>query len=196
MAFCLPYYLRRDFNPCNMKKLNIFYGLATLVLAIGLSADVNAQGRSRGNDRDRNNDNRDRDRNDNRDNDHDRNNNHDHDRGHSQWDNYTDRHDNRQTRTVYYYNDYHRKHPPVVIHHYQRPRYIYYRDYDVYYDCQKSVYITYSGRSWTLSTGVPYTMRHANLRNTSRYEVDYFNDDFPRYLERRRPNYVREYRDW
>jgi hypothetical protein len=73
---------------------------------------------------------------------------------------------------------------------------VYYKEYDVYYDCQKSVYITYSGRSWTVSTAIPRSMRYINPRQTRRYEVDYYDDDFPRYLERQRPSCGREYDGW
>jgi hypothetical protein len=77
-----------------------------------------------------------------------------------------------------------------------QPRYVYYRDYDVYYDNHRSVYISYSGRSWTITKALPVGMRHVNIRATKRFEVDYHDDDFPRYLETRRPSYGRECEDW
>jgi hypothetical protein len=39
-------------------------------------------------------------------------------------------------------------------------------------------------------------MHQVNVRTTKSYEVDYYNDDFPTYLERRRPPYGREYTGW
>jgi hypothetical protein len=102
----------------------------------------------------------------------------------------------RNVRHVYHYHDRYCGHQSVVVHHHSRPRYIYYRDYDVYYDRTNSVYISYSGRGWTSSTALPVVLHRVNLRNTKRFEVDYYHDDFTRYLETRRPSYGRECEDW
>lgn len=86
-------------------------------------------------------------------------------------------------------------HAPVVVHHYpSRPRYIYYRDYDVYYDHHRQVYISYSGRNWGVSASVPLALHHVDRRRAVRMEVDYDHDDFSGYLESRRPAYRRVYR--
>jgi hypothetical protein len=104
-------------------------------------------------------------------------------------------HSHREIKHVYHKHD--RGGRPVVVHHHiKKPRYVYFRDYDVYYDCHRSVYISYSGRSWTVSAGLPRPMRNVNVRTARSYEVDYYNDDFPNYLERSRPSWGREYRGW
>jgi hypothetical protein len=76
-----------------------------------------------------------------------------------------------------------------VVHHYERPRYIYYRDYDVYYDCHRSVYISYSGRNWTVSASLPVVLHRVDIHHATRVEVDYYEDDFVTYLDRGRPMY-------
>ena len=120
-----------------------------------------------------------------------------HEKGHHYRVRDNDHHYSHEVRHVYHhYHDRYCNHAPVVVHHYKRPRYIYYEDYDVYYDRQNSVYITYSGRNWSISTAIPVGLRYVNARNTKRFEVDYYDDDFPQYLERRRPSYVGVYQDW
>jgi hypothetical protein len=109
----------------------------------------------------------------------------------------TNHHDNhyRDREVTHVYHQY--SHRPVVVYHQvSKPRYIYFKDYDVYYDNQRSVYITYSGRSWTVSGAAPHAMRNVNVRRVRSYEIDYHDDDFPRYLERRRPACGKEYRGW
>jgi hypothetical protein len=118
-----------------------------------------------------------------------------HRRGDDRWD--YDRHNNKNDRGLvnHYYQAHDRYcgHNAVVVHRYVRPRYIYYRDYDVYYDCHRSVYISYSGRSWTMSAALPVLMRNVNIRTASRFEVDYWDDNLPVYLDRRRPTHDRIY---
>jgi hypothetical protein len=120
-----------------------------------------------------------------------------HRKGDNRWDYDRDghNHNNWERRNV---NQYYHTHDrycghTIVVHNYARPRYIYYRDYDVYYDCHSSVYISYSGRSWTVSAALPFAMRHINIRAANRYEVDYWDDNLPVYLERRRPTCDRVY---
>jgi hypothetical protein len=110
--------------------------------------------------------------------------NHNHSRDH-QW-------ERRNVNHYYHTHDRYCGHNTVVV-NYVRPRYIYYRDYDVYYDCNRSVYISYSGRSWTMSASLPLIMRNVNIRAASRFEVDYWDDNLPVYLERRRPTCDRIY---
>lgn len=122
-------------------------------------------------------------------------------RGHSK--HYEDRdHDHH-----HYHNDhkkvvhvYHHRPAPerrVVVHHHHhtRPRYVYYRDYDVYYDCDRQMFISFSGRNWTVSVAKPMRMHHVDIYRASRVDVDYYNDDFPEYLEQKRPH-GRVYAEW
>lgn len=74
-----------------------------------------------------------------------------------------------------------------------RPRYVYFRDYDVYHDMHRNVYISWSGRNWTVSTSIPVALRHVDVHRTVRMEVDYDYDDFDAYLKRGRPSYRRIY---
>ncbi len=65
-------------------------------------------------------------------------------------------------------------------------RYVYYRDYNVYYDCYRGMYITLSGRNWVYSQRVPVQMRSVPFERMVYVELDYFDDDLPYYIERRR----------
>jgi hypothetical protein len=114
---------------------------------------------------------------------------------------YNDRdhhHHNDHKKVVHVYH--HRPAPVerrVVVHHHHhtRPRYVYYSDYDVYYDCDREVFISFSGRNWTVSVARPMRMHHVDIYRASRVDVDYYNDDFPQYLEQRRPH-GRVYAEW
>jgi hypothetical protein len=135
----------------------------------------------------RSHDDRDRDNNntDNRDNNWNNNNNRD------------DRYQNRDRHSNYGYNSrQNSQRRNAVVYHYNRPRYIYYRDYDVYYDCRNNSYISHNGRRWMVSQTPPRNYRHINWRSLRGYEVNYWDDDFPVYLERRRPGIGNEYRGW
>lgn len=185
-------------------------------LMIGLSVisvvQLNAQTRGRDRDGDRElsdsrdrsdrSDRNDRDRGTNRDyrdrrDTHDWKNDRNHDRGnHYGRNNHRHHHDYDRRVVVRHVHDrYCHRRPVVVHHHHTRPRYVYYRDYDVYYDYSRNVYFSYSGRSWSMSTGIPIGMRNVNLRAVKRYEVDYYDDDFGNYLDNGRPAYGKEC-DW
>ena len=72
---------------------------------------------------------------------------------------------------------------------YQTPRYVYYRDYDVYFDSFRKVYITYSGRHWVVMKTLPIRMRGVDFARIKRYSVDFRDDNLHAYLEFRRPAY-------
>lgn len=80
---------------------------------------------------------------------------------------------------------------PVIVHHhhhaYHEPRYVYYRDYDVYYDMTRRVYISFTGRNWSLSTEIPVRMYYADRGTIVSSNVDYYDDDFAVFLDTRRP---------
>jgi len=84
------------------------------------------------------------------------------------------------------YQPSYRRLPPqrVVVYRQQAPRYVYYRDYNVYYDYTRNAYISYSGRNWVVTTTAPVGMRYVNRAGLACTNVDYYNDDFPQYLDR------------
>lgn len=187
-----------------MKKISTVF---SLILGVSImSATTLVQGQ-RSDDRRRGEaqrDHDDRDRNDNNNDQSDRNNdkrghwdngnNHNNGRGQHQNNNHQERYSYDRRYDYNYNNGRGNNHRTVVIHNvYKRPRYIYYRDYDVYYDCRNNAYISHSGRNWFVSPIPPHMMRHVNLRTTRSYEVDYWDDDFPTFLDRRRPTVGREY---
>jgi hypothetical protein len=176
-----------------MKKIMLM--LLAGGIFIGISLDVKAQQRRGGDHGDRQNNHANRQNNGH---DHGRSNDH-HERrgsgnGHGHYHHY--RHKQNQSRHHGY--DRYCERPPVAVHHYHRrsPRYVYYRDYNVYYDCHREVYITYSGRNWTMSTSIPVGMTRIDITRVHRLGVDYYEDDFPRYLETKRPSYVQVSAEW
>lgn len=72
--------------------------------------------------------------------------------------------------------------------HYNQSRYVYYRDYNVYYDCYRDVYITCSGRNYIYSNNMPPHMRRANFDRIVFVDLDFYDDDLPKYLDRRGGN--------
>ena len=97
------------------------------------------------------------------------------------------RHHQNHRREVHHHDQLGRPGGRTVVYQFREPRYVYYRDYNVYYDCHRDVYITLSGRNWAVSTNVPLALaRHDHDRHIVRsIDVDYYDDDLPRYLERR-----------
>ncbi|HEY3404530.1 MAG TPA: hypothetical protein VGK59_14170 [Ohtaekwangia sp.] len=160
-------------------KTTIFLRGLFVVAFLIVSMGVMAQGRGRSNGRDRG-----------------------HTNGYQRDYHHNDRHDR---------HDHHRSHQDVYVHHhhhapvyrrvtyhyhYRPVRYVYYRDYDVYYDCDRSVYISYSGRGWTISTGMPVILHHVDMQRAARVDVDdYYDDDFVGHLDRNRPN-GKLYAEW
>jgi hypothetical protein len=79
------------------------------------------------------------------------------------------------------------------VKHYDRPRYVYYADYNVYFDFHRQVYITLSGRNWMISSSIPVPMQRVDIRRASYREVQYYDDDFVAYLGHGRPMYGKAY---
>jgi hypothetical protein len=186
IAFAL-HYTRYLKTPDIMKTR---LGLQVTMVLFLLAAVTTAEAQHRGRDRDH-------------DNGRDRGRGHNNGNGNGRGDSkhYNDRdhhHHNDHKKVVHVYH--HRPAPVerrVVVHHHHhtRPRYVYYSDYDVYYDCDREVFISFSGRNWTVSVARPMRMHHVDIYRASRVDVDYYNDDFPQYLEQRRPH-GRVYAEW
>ena len=69
-------------------------------------------------------------------------------------------------------------------------RYIYYQDYNVYYDCHRDLFVVWTGRNWVVSTQTPDVMFRVDFGRARVSGVDYWDDDFDFYLQRRRPAYL------
>lgn len=90
--------------------------------------------------------------------------------------------------------EYHRPPHWAPAHGYRNQvRYVYYRDHNVYYDCYRGVYISLSGRNWVFSQHIPVHMRRAPFERIAFVELDYYDDDLPDYLERRRAGGYRDF---
>ena len=177
-----------------MKTATQFFPLMTVLILISIAGNVMAQGRGHhhGNKPYRTHDHDKKD--------HDRDRKH-HWKGEKHADHHyhkeeswaSHHHERPHVRHVVHHHDSHCDHVTVVNHYHQRPRYIHYSDYDVYYDFHRDVYITWSGRNWTVSTSVPVVLHRVDARHATRMEVDYEADDFPTFLQTRRPVYRRVY---
>ena len=174
-----------------MKRENIF-ALTIMILVSAFSIEANAQGRGRGNGHAYGHDKRNKSHHDDRHHDrherysYDRHDRHDHHDHHNH-------HVHRPVRHVYHHHHSHSCSHHVVVHHCEQPRYIYYRDYDVYYDNTRHVYISYSGRNWSITAGIPVHMRHVDVHHVGYTEVQYYDDDFVSYLDQGQPIYGKFY---
>jgi hypothetical protein len=56
----------------------------------------------------------------------------------------------------------------------------------VYYDCYRGEYITFSGRNYIYSYTMPPHLRRANFDRIVFVDLEFYDDDLPRYLDRRR----------
>lgn len=109
------------------------------------------------------------------------------------------RNDRYYQRGRYVTYHHHRHGPPSWAPAYgyrYNTRYIYYRDHNVYYDCHRDVFITFTGRRWVVTTTIPRAMVHVDFRRTAVAGVDYWDDDFDFYLTKRRPSYVSISASW
>lgn len=180
-----------------MKTGTQFFSLIMIVFLIGVASETTAQGRGHHHDnKDRRGEHHDKyDRDDHREHNwkEDRYGHKDEHRKHAHY-----RHGHHPShRHAVRRHEPHHHHAPVVVRHYhERPRYIYYRDYDVYYDYHRDVYITWSGRNWAVSASLPVVLHRVDRRRAVRMEVDYVRDDFPTYLQTRRPVYTRVYTEF
>jgi hypothetical protein len=57
------------------------------------------------------------------------------------------------------------------------------------------VFITFSGNHWSISTSVPVRMVNVDRTRIVTDEMDYYDDDFPSYMDRLRPK-GEAYKDW
>lgn len=115
--------------------------------------------------------------------------------------NHYDRHDNRNS--AWFNADYRwggfKRYVTYKHHRHQRPhwapwygynyntRYIFYEEYNIYYDCHRDRFILWTGRNWVATTRVPQVMARIDFNRSRVSGVDYWEDDFDFYLQRRRP---------
>jgi hypothetical protein len=174
-----------------MKTVRNFLSVMLIMLMSGAATDLLAQGRGHGRKHDNPGQHKKTER------DWDRGNHRDDGRHYDRHD-HRDSHDDYSSRNNRYYHHksyvkYHHRHDhrwaPAYGHRYNT-RYIYYRDYDVYYDCYRDVFVTWTGRNWIITSRIPDAIVRVDFRRTAVVGVDYWDDDFDFYLARRRPAFV------
>ena len=92
-----------------------------------------------------------------------------------------DHHGNRDR----HYSYHHHKHVRHVHHHsaapwtYHRPakRYVYFRDYNVYYDYFRGGYMTISNGRWSFSYNMPVCLHRVPVERVVYTDIDYYDDD-------------------
>ncbi len=62
-----------------------------------------------------------------------------------------------------------------------KTRYVYFKDYDVYYDHNKGVYITLSGKNWSVSTKLPAILSRVDLITAVKVDLDFDGDEPQKY---------------
>jgi hypothetical protein len=60
----------------------------------------------------------------------------------------------------------------------------------VYYDSHRDVFVTLAGGRWIVTTHMPRVLVGVDFNHSVVAGVDYWDDDFNFYLERRRPAFV------
>lgn len=68
-----------------------------------------------------------------------------------------------------------------------KTRHVFFKEYDVYYDLQRSVYISLSGSNWVVSAEIPAKIANVNLSAAVQLEIDLDADD-PQRLYRNHKN--------
>ena len=58
-----------------------------------------------------------------------------------------------------------------------KARYVYFKDYDVYYDHERSIYIVLSGNDWEVTAKLPVVLKGVDLRRAAKVDLDYSGDD-------------------
>ena len=64
-----------------------------------------------------------------------------------------------------------------------KTRHVFFKEYNVYYDLQKSVYISLSGSNWQVSAELPVRLANVNLSAAVQVEIDLDADDPQRYYK-------------
>ena len=97
--------------------------------------------------------------------------------------------DHRTRRVTYNYYRYNRPLWAPVYGNRYNTRYIYYRDYNLYYDCYRNAFVVWTGRNWVVTSRAPDFMYQVNFADARIQGVDYWEDDFDFYLQNKRPGY-------
>lgn len=70
-----------------------------------------------------------------------------------------------------------------------KTRYVYFKDYDVYYDHNRGVYISISGGKWVVSAKIPAQLSNVNLVMAAKIDLDFDGDDPQRDHDRHKKQY-------
>lgn len=54
-----------------------------------------------------------------------------------------------------------------------KTRYVYFKDHDVYYDNERGVYISISGKGWKIEAKLPDVLKNIDLKIAAKIELDF-----------------------
>lgn len=58
-----------------------------------------------------------------------------------------------------------------------KTRYVYFKDHDVYYDNDRGVYISLSGKNWKVDAKLPDVLRKVDLKLATKVDIDFAGDN-------------------
>lgn len=58
-----------------------------------------------------------------------------------------------------------------------KTRYVYFKDYDVYYDNERGVYISLSGKNWSVTAKLPSALSGVDLKVAAKIDLDFSGDE-------------------
>ncbi|HEY9046599.1 MAG TPA: hypothetical protein VIN08_11915 [Ohtaekwangia sp.] len=73
-----------------------------------------------------------------------------------------------------------------------KTRYVYFKDYPVYYDNDRGVYISLSGKNWSVSAKLPDILKGVDLLATPKIDLDFSGDDPQRDYDEHKSKYPKD----
>ncbi|MEX2336073.1 MAG: hypothetical protein WD555_02240 [Fulvivirga sp.] len=70
-----------------------------------------------------------------------------------------------------------------------KTRYVYFPDHGVYYDHDRSVYISISGKNWEVSAKLPSLLSGIDLKTAVKVDLDFSDDDPQKYYANHKRKY-------
>ncbi|MBL6445017.1 hypothetical protein JMN32_01765 [Fulvivirga sp. 29W222] len=70
-----------------------------------------------------------------------------------------------------------------------KTRYVFFKDHDVYYDNEKGVYISVSGKGWEVSAKLPSILKGIDLKAAAKIDLNYSGDRPQKYYDRHKKKY-------
>jgi hypothetical protein len=76
-----------------------------------------------------------------------------------------------------------------------KTRYVYFKDYPVYYDNDRGVYISMSGKNWSISAKLPDILKGVDLLAAPKIDLDFSGDEPQQSYDKHREEYPGKKKD-